>query len=82
MKVSQGFGCGPIASSSEVECSEFCSRVLESRMADGAIPAGKICQNVTTYMPSAQILEQAETLLAGFPCQASVISISVCLNSK
>ena len=59
----------------KVERSEFCTRVLESRMREGTLGAAKIWPDVTTYVAQGDVLASAESLLAGFPCQAGSFAL-------
>lgn len=39
-------------------------------MSEGNLPQGAIVPDVVGYEPSGRVRESAESLLAGFPCQA------------
>lgn len=43
-------------------------------MADKALPAGRIYNDVTTFDPQ-EDLEEAEAIVGGFPCQAWGVSV-------
>lgn len=57
----------------KVECSQYCSQVLVSRMTEGAMPTGKIFNDVATYEPTGAVLDEAQAIAGGFPCQASIL---------
>ena len=54
----------------QVEADPYCREILKARMADGALPHGKIIDNVIGYQPSGPA-EDAEFATCGFPCQAT-----------
>lgn len=51
-----------------VECDDHCRRVLSARMAEGALPACPIIEDVVGFQPEGQVLT-AKAVTAGFPCQ-------------
>ena len=55
-----------------VEASPFCQAVLTARMLEGNIGAGKIFDDIVTYVPKSPEALAAEALVAGFPCQAGI----------
>ena len=56
------------AASAQVERSNFCQQVIRARIQDGLADPATIFDDVT--MVKSQDLQNADGLLAGFPCQA------------
>ena len=56
---------------SQVEQSEFCRRVIQARIQDKLADPGVILDDITTVSGS-QLGDDIEGCLAGFPCQARV----------
>lgn len=54
----------------EVECDQFCQKVLRARMEEGCLPKVGISPDVSTFSPKGQ-QKRAKAICAGFPCQVT-----------
>lgn len=59
----------------QVECDEYCIRVLKARQTEGVLSDAPIWTDVTTYEPTGSDLA-ATVVAAGFPCQVGIRSKS------